>query len=102
MCCRRGGVVVRRYVTVFQSGTAEHEFWAPDVFEHYFSFYFRQFGHCHSLAMAIDTTLCGAGLFVPLEALLYIQQPSSGSKASLFSLMMVTDVERPSLPQSAS
>ena len=57
------------------------------------------FGHCHFVS---DTTLCEAGLFVLLGALLYIQQPSSGSKASLSSLMMVTDVERPSLPQSAS
>ncbi len=39
---------------------------------------------------------------VLLEALLYIQQPSSGSKESLSSLMMVTDVGRPSLLQSAS
>ncbi len=43
VCCHRGGVVVRRYVTVFQSGTAEHEVWAPDLFERYFSLYFR---HC--------------------------------------------------------
>ena len=57
------------------------------------------FGHCHFVS---DTTLCEAGLFVLLGALLYIQQPSSGSKASLSRLMTVIDVERPSSPQSAS
>ena len=67
-----------------------------DVISHFIS---GSFGHCHSVS---DTSLCEAGLFGLLGALLYIQQPSSGSKASLSSLKMVTDVERPSLPQSAS
>ncbi len=63
-----------------------------------FLIYFRQFGHCHSVS---DTSLCEAGLFVLLEALLYIQQQSNGSKESLSSLMIVTDVESQSLVQSA-
>ncbi len=62
-------------------------------------FYFRRLGYCHSVSA---TTLCEAGVFVLLEALLYIQQPLTELKESLSSLMMVTDVEHPSLPQSAS
>ena len=67
-----------------------------DIISHFIS---GVVGHCHSV---LDTTLCEAGLFVFLGALLYIQQPTSGSKPSLFRLVMVTDVEHPSLPQSAS
>ena len=69
------------------------------MFGRYFSFYFRRLGHCSSVS---STTMCEAGLFVLLGALLYIQEPSTGSKEFLSSLLMVTDVERPSLPQSAS
>ncbi len=99
MCCRCGGVVVRRYVTVIQSGTAEHEVWAPDVFGRYFLFYFRR---CWPLPFCIRYNPVWGRIVVRVEALLYIQQPLSGSKASLSRQVTVTDVERPSLLQSAS
>ncbi len=67
-----------------------------DIISHFIS---GVVGHCHSVS---DTTLCEAGLFVLLGALLNIQQPLSGSKASLSRQVTVIEVERPSLPQSAS
>ncbi len=45
-------------MAVFQSGAAEHEVWAPDVFGRYFSFISGVVGYCHSVS---DTALCEAG-----------------------------------------
>ncbi len=98
-CCCHGGVVARRYVTVFQSHAAEHEVLAPDVFGRYFSFYFRRFWPL-PLCFRYNPVFRQDCLY--LQQLLYIQQLSSGSNASLCRLMMVTEVERPSLTQSVS
>ncbi len=84
---------------MFQSGAAEHEVWAPDVFGRYFSFYFRR---CWLLPFCFRYSPVWGRIVVLVEALLYIQQPPSGSKASLSRQMTVTDVERPSLPKSAT
>ncbi len=71
----------------------------PMCFGCYFPFYFRR---CWLLPFCFRYSPVRGRIAVLVEALLYIQQPPPGSKASLSSQMTVTDVERPSLLQSAS